>query len=273
MGWVVDVVAVSEAVAGLLASGAARERGEEAGGGLVAGILARVQAVFGSDARSVDALEHARRDRGQAAVAELAAALAWYARHDAAFARELAGWAAQAGAGDVTQRVDAGRDAFTAGRDQTVIQLGVTLANDEDEMTRARNAVQYLEDRRVLYDPFRAEYPRDCIDSVRIIRTDLAARIDACRSAELRDPLRRIQAACRKFLTDVQGMDIGRLNIDRLTDSRVFDMGRWQFNQALGTLRAQVGMGVAIIIERFDIDVDEKLASILPPPIEENDES
>src|SRR6266851_3225708 len=55
-------------------------------------------------------------------VAELAAALAWYARRDAEFARELAGWAAQAGVGGVTQRVEAGRDAYTAGRDQTVVQ-------------------------------------------------------------------------------------------------------------------------------------------------------
>jgi hypothetical protein len=121
-GWVVDVMAVSEAVAGLLATGAAKELGQEAGGGLAAGIVARVRKVFGSDARSVDALEQARRDGGRAAMAELAAALAWYARRDAAFAGELAGWAAQAGAEDVTQRVDAGRDAYTAGRDQTVVQ-------------------------------------------------------------------------------------------------------------------------------------------------------
>ena len=116
-----DVVAVSEAVAGLLAAGGVKELGEAAGGGLVAGILARVRKVFGSDARSVDALEQARRDGGQAAVAELAAALAWYARRDAEFARELAGWVAQADAVSVSQQVRAGRDAYTAGRDQTVV--------------------------------------------------------------------------------------------------------------------------------------------------------
>ena len=116
-----DIVAVSQAVAGLLASGAAKELGQEAGGGLMAGIVARVRNVFGSDARSVDALEKASRDGTQAAVAELASALAWYARRDEAFARELAGWAKQSGAGDVRQRVDAGRDAYTAGRDQTVV--------------------------------------------------------------------------------------------------------------------------------------------------------
>lgn len=116
-----DVVTVSEAVAGLLAAGGVKELGEAAGGGLVAGILARVRKVFGSDARSADTLEQARRDGTQTAVAELASALAWYARRDDAFARELAGWAAQADAGGVTQRVEAGRDAYTAGRNQTVI--------------------------------------------------------------------------------------------------------------------------------------------------------
>ena len=42
------MVAVSQPVAGLLASGAARELGEEAGGGLVAGMVARVRKVFGA---------------------------------------------------------------------------------------------------------------------------------------------------------------------------------------------------------------------------------
>lgn len=119
-GFVVDVAVVSEAVAGLLAAGGVKELGEAAGGGLVAGIIDRVRKVFGSDARSVDALDRARQ--GEAgAVAELASALAWYARQNQAFAEELVGWAAQVGEGGaVTQQVRAGRDAYVAGRDQTV---------------------------------------------------------------------------------------------------------------------------------------------------------
>jgi hypothetical protein len=117
---VVDVAAVSEAVAGLLAVGGVKELGEAAGGGLVAGIVDRVRKVFGSDARSVDALERTQRDE-PGAVAELGSALAWYARRDQAFAEELAAWAAQAGVGGVTQQIRAGRDAYAAGRDQTVI--------------------------------------------------------------------------------------------------------------------------------------------------------
>jgi len=119
VGVVVDVAVVSEAVAGLLAAGGIRELGEAAGVGLVAGIIERVRKVFGSDRRSVDALERAQRDE-PGAVAELASALAWYARQDQAFAEELAAWAAQAGTGGVTQHIRAGRDAYAAGRDQTV---------------------------------------------------------------------------------------------------------------------------------------------------------
>jgi hypothetical protein len=111
---------VSEAVAGLLAAGGVKELGEAAGGGLVAGIVGRIRKVFGSDARSVDALERAQRDE-PGAVAELASALAWYARQNQAFAQELAEWAAaEAGGSGVTQQVHAGRDAYVAGRDQTV---------------------------------------------------------------------------------------------------------------------------------------------------------
>jgi hypothetical protein len=111
---------VSETVAGMLAVGGVKELAETAGGGLVAGIVERVKKVFGSDARSVDALERTRRDE-PGAVADLASALAWYARRDQAFAQELAGWAAQAGSTtSVTQHVRAGRDAYVAGRDQTI---------------------------------------------------------------------------------------------------------------------------------------------------------
>ena len=115
-----DVAVVAEAVAGLLAAGGVKELGEAAGGGVMAGIIARVRKVFGSDARSVDALERAQRDE-PGAVAELASALAWYARQDQAFAEELAAWAAQAGTDGVIQHVRARRDAYVAGRDQTVI--------------------------------------------------------------------------------------------------------------------------------------------------------
>lgn len=120
---VVDAAVASELVAGLLAAGGAKELGEAVGGGLVAGITGRVRKVFGSDARAVDALEQARQAATDAAVQDLAAALAWYARRDQAFAEELTAWAEQAGPGRVTDSVAADHS-VAAARDVTITASG-----------------------------------------------------------------------------------------------------------------------------------------------------
>lgn len=96
-----DVVAVSEAVALMAATGAISGLGESAALGVVGRIRERMRGVFTSDARSVDALERAVADPSDGRVQELAAALAWYARRDEEFADELAGWAREYAAGGV----------------------------------------------------------------------------------------------------------------------------------------------------------------------------
>jgi hypothetical protein len=58
-----DIVAVSEAVATLVAAGAGKELAKDTGRGLVTAMVDRIRKVFGSDRRSVDALEHAWRPR------------------------------------------------------------------------------------------------------------------------------------------------------------------------------------------------------------------
>ena len=118
-----DVAAVSEAVALMAATGAVSGVAESAALGVVARIRERVRHVFGSDARSVDALELAVADPSEERLRELASALARYAGRDEEFAGELAGWVREyAPAGSVVQNVRAGRDAYTAGRDMTVNQ-------------------------------------------------------------------------------------------------------------------------------------------------------
>jgi hypothetical protein len=120
-GDAMDLTAVPETVATMVAAGGVKELAEAAGGGLVAGIVERLRKVFGADARSVDALDRARRDGTPAAIAELASALAWYAQRNQEFADELAGWAAEGNAAGLVQNVRAGRDAYVSGRDQTII--------------------------------------------------------------------------------------------------------------------------------------------------------
>jgi hypothetical protein len=122
----VDVAVASELVAGLVAAGGVKELGEAAGSGLVAGITRRVRKVFGPDTRSVDALEQARQAGTDEAAAELASALAWYARQDEAFAQELAAWAEQAGPGQVSQNV--ADHSVAAARDVSITASGGSIA-------------------------------------------------------------------------------------------------------------------------------------------------
>jgi hypothetical protein len=89
----VDLTVAANAVAGPQALGA--------GGGLMAGIIEPMHAVFGPAARSVDALEQTRRDGAQVAVTELASALAWHA--------------------GVTPQLPAGPDAYPAGQGRAVV--------------------------------------------------------------------------------------------------------------------------------------------------------
>lgn len=117
-----DIDAAAQAVSLLVASGASKGLVEEAGKGLAAGAIDRIRRVFGSDRRAIDALEQTTRGDTSAAIAELAAALRWYAQRDSEFAMELMRWAHENGSPAVHQEVAAGRDAYTAGRDQTIIR-------------------------------------------------------------------------------------------------------------------------------------------------------
>lgn len=112
-----DLVALSEAAAALVAAGAtgaAQSAGEQA----TAGMLERIRSVFRGDARATESLDEAASTGDEASVQELAESLRWYARRDEEFAADLERWTG--GHVEVTQHVSAGRDAYTAGRDQTV---------------------------------------------------------------------------------------------------------------------------------------------------------
>jgi hypothetical protein len=123
----------------------------------------------------------------------------------------------------------------------------------------ARDVLAFLEDRAVLYNPYEVELPEECIGSVQLIRqhiTRLLRRSGV--SQELVESLRAIRAACRRFL-DAVGRSPGG--------------GEWgpggamtslEFNQALGELRATVGIHVGVMAVRYDIEIEDDLARTLP---------
>lgn len=149
-----------------------------------------------------------------------------------------------------------------------VVGGGATWTVDEGDKATARSVLNFLEDRRVLHDPYEVEIAHACVESVRQIREHLRHVIEQCQTDTLRDPLRAIQAACRQLLTDVQAAERG----GRFLDIHQNGTPSWLFNQALGALRGRVGASVAVIVDTFDVDVDEHLGKILPPPVDDQAE-
>lgn len=121
-----DVAGISEAVALIAATGAVQGLGEDGARSLVERIRARITAAFTGDNRSTAALTDAVEDpEDPIRLARLADALVWYAEQDPEFESELADWARRhAPTQAVNQRIEAGRDAYTAGRDMTIDRDG-----------------------------------------------------------------------------------------------------------------------------------------------------
>lgn len=122
-----------------------------------------------------------------------------------------------------------------------------------------RKFLVFLEDRRVLYNPFNIEVEADVERSIHQIRekcTEIIQTLSA--SSEAAIPIRAIREAGRAF-HDEQNEDFPH-----------FDAG-WQhrrggpgFFMALGAYRASVGHQVAVLTARYDIDVEGGLTSIMP---------
>lgn len=129
------------------------------------------------------------------------------------------------------------------------------------EVTKARRIISFLEDRRVLYNPYEMEMPQHCVQSVLEIRRFLTTEIgDLAFESHLAESLRAMRAACRKFLEVVQA-DGDHLV---LSANRHGGAASWIFNSALGELRGVFGVHIATVAVQYGLDVENDLASILP---------
>ena len=138
--------------------------------------------------------------------------------------------------------------------------FGVSWDPPAAEGTVARRVIQFLEDRRVLYNPYHLEVPDQCVDSVVEIRKFITAELGNLKpDSELVPHLRAIRATCRKFLDDVD-LDRGRTRPPRLYHG----YGDVEFFVALGEFRGAISPNVAAIAVRYGIDIEGDLAKILP---------
>ena len=128
----------------------------------------------------------------------------------------------------------------------------------------ARRVIVFLEDRRVLYDPYEVETPELCVKSVLEIRAFLTEVLgQGGIAAQLADSLRAMREACRTFLGSIPLGEDDEWAVD--THDVLFGgVTSWRFNQALGVLRNGFGTHIAQIAVKYGIDVEDSLAGILP---------
>ncbi len=141
----------------------------------------------------------------------------------------------------------------------SVSVFGVSWNPPEPETIVARRVLTFLEDRRVLYNPYHLEVADQCVHSVPEIRRVLTDEIGNLASDSKRvDHLRGIRAACRKFLNDT-----GR-GEHRVLQPRWPGPFEAEFFTELGELRARIGLHVAAIAVMHGLDVEGDLAETLP---------
>lgn len=137
--------------------------------------------------------------------------------------------------------------------------FGVSWNPPQPEIGTARRVLTFLEDRRVLYNPYHLEVADQCIQSVLDIRrflTEVIGQLGA--DSKLAEHLRGMRAGCRVFL---DATSPGARRIIRSHWAGPFESS---FFTALGELRATIGLHVAAVAVMHGLDVEGELAEVLP---------
>jgi hypothetical protein len=136
--------------------------------------------------------------------------------------------------------------------------FGVSWQAPEPQRKIIRELLVFLEDRRVLYNPYSWEVEHEVIDSVMKIREALTSAISRLAdNAQAVLWLRAMRIACRTFL------DSGR---------KPFHGDRSSVFLELGELRALFGTHIAYLAVHFGIDLEADLASVVPHQFTQDDD-
>ncbi len=128
--------------------------------------------------------------------------------------------------------------------------FGVQWVPTEPERKVVRDVLTFLEDRRVLYNPCAWELEDEVNQSVLRIReilTDAIQRLG--QDSKAAPAMRAMRAACREYL-DGTGRHFSH-----------------DLSIGLGRLRALFGLQIAFLAIQYGIDLEDDLASIIPPEL------
>lgn len=145
----------------------------------------------------------------------------------------------------------------------SILGFGASWKAPEPERVVVRDVITSLEDRRALYSKAVWEEPAHVIQSILKIRDDLTAGLKRVGDkSPAKDAFRIMRATCRSFLTltSTKALSASRGMMDR--------GGMWEqeeFFTELGKLRAVFGQQLAVLGFLYGVEIEEELASILPP--------
>jgi Family of unknown function (DUF6650) len=129
--------------------------------------------------------------------------------------------------------------------------------SDADIVGRVFN---FLEARRVLFEPLNAQLFAYVGQSVHDIREMLTRELDAAPGAELRNYLQNIRSELRRFNTQLD--QIEQSGTAGGAPSEV--VRQWEV-LARGEMRGRVSSSLAVLAQNYNIEVDEDLAAALQP--------
>lgn len=127
------------------------------------------------------------------------------------------------------------------------------------ERDTVRGFLTFLEDRRVLFQPYQLEVESDVHHSVQAIRQSCTGCLTALgEQSHAGAPIRAIRAACRRFLDEPHAAF-------RNLSGRFDHFGdRAGFFTALGELRASIGAQITILAVLYKIELEAELGPIIP---------
>lgn len=149
----------------------------------------------------------------------------------------------------------------------TILGLGLRWDRTPGDEAVARSVVIFLEDRRLLFGERHVEDEAHCVASALACRSFLTSQISAAIPDEpLEVTLKAMRAAFRQFVERAgpRGQNFYHRGSMYETDP---------FSLALGDLRSRVGEQLARIAWRYEIEIDDDLARILPPEDEPDEQA
>jgi len=127
------------------------------------------------------------------------------------------------------------------------------------EIDLSKQLIDFFEDRRIIYELFEKEIPRHGMQSVLQIRTELTrVKKQLGQMSTLYTKVEQMQAACRKFFSDLSLVDLDNLRYDPRNSDWI------RFVTTLSELRKILGIHIAELAAKYKIELSDDLKSITP---------